>query len=231
MEYEPVSGPFGPAYAECAPGLWFPEEVVARGPAPGLESASEHPTTTYCVEAHFVLFPSFLKYACDSLHLFIDGVLDVKDQTLLKAETYRSIRLAEIQQGIGDAVWMPSIEVDAQDGIVKMDRLPYHHWPDAALNPELAHVAQIYARGALSGRRPQKDVSEQLGVSVATAGRRVRAAKEAGYLPADDPEDMFGPELVGVDGPILLPHPDAPKGLIRSRESDGSGGDCERSAS
>lgn len=221
MEYEPVSGPFGSAYAECAPGLWFPEDVVARGAAPGLDRSGgpDRLTTTYCVEAKFSLFPTFLKYTCSSLHLYIDGVLDVKDQTLLKAETYRSIRLAEIQQGIGDAAWMPSSEVDSRDSIMKMDRLPYHHWPDVALNRELALVAQIYARGALSGRRPQKDVSEQLGVSVATAGRRVRAAKEAGYLPADDSEDMYGPEIVGADGPILPPHPDAPKGPIQWGES------------
>lgn len=197
MEYEAIRTPAGIAYAECAPGLWFPEEIVARGAAPGLEhlDARSGAGTSYCVEAEFNLFPNFLKYGCRSLHIYIEGVLDVNDQTLIKAETYRSLRMAEVQQGLGDALGLYTN--DLPPDAAQMEQLPYQDVPNHQIDKELVLAAQTYVRGVLGGRRAQKDVSGKLGVSIATAGRRVQAARDAGYLPVEG--RMLGPRLSGVE--------------------------------
>lgn len=118
-------------------------------------------------------------YSLVSIQLYTTGwSLDLGFGLPIGTEAYRLVRLAEIQSGI-DAVGRQSDDMEAG---AEWRPLPNRPAADE-LDADLAAAAQAYVRGLLTGGKGQKAVSESLGVSIATAGRRVQAAKMAGYLP------------------------------------------------
>lgn len=171
-------------YYQCAPDLWFPEFVGAEGPAPGLEDKTGQMKRwgqEFRVRAVYKLNPFVLRYLLVSVQLQVHREdLDSDAEFTIDSNTYRALKLEEIQTGLAEAVARE--EKDLGDDYELWIALPSKDLgPDP--QPDLITAAHAYAKGSVSGRRPQKAVAEELGVSVATAGRRVRAAMDAGYLP------------------------------------------------
>lgn len=172
-------------YYEVAPDLWYPEIVEVTGIAPGLEiepSLRQYVHMDYWVQGQFQMIPEGMTYALTGVHLFVasDDNKSSGMRLTIDTETYRSLKLSELQSWIGEGA--SSAEADIPDRAEMWSLLPHAEEVGTRDNPELVETARIYAAGTLSGRRPQRDVSEKLGVSIATAGRRVRKAMQEGYL-------------------------------------------------
>lgn len=185
MEFEAVANEDGiTRYAECAPDLWFPMRVVAWGLAPGLEQVPEaaRPLFGTCnVRASFGLFPEALNYGLKAVELsteFYEDPWQAGSGLSINTETYRSLRLAGIQDEIGN-----SLGIDTEDLGSHVQRKSFIGEGPFDDTADLYPASRIYARAAVSGRRPQKAVSEQMGVSIATAGRWIRRAMDLGGLP------------------------------------------------
>lgn len=184
MDFEATADATGVLrYVECAPDLWFPTLATVRGPAPGLDlpDDAEGSPRHYAVTATFALFPTALNYSLKSVQLnarMNDSQWEPGSGEAIVTDTYRSLRLAELQSGIGEALGRdsgalgPGLELVSAifDG-------EYHE------GTELYTASRIYARASLSGRRPQREVSEGMGISTATAGRWIRLMMKAGGLP------------------------------------------------
>lgn len=183
MDYEEAPGGDGHArYYELAPDLWFPAKVHAEGPAPGVDPRGTmlHDGRAVQVSATYQLSPMLSHYSMVSIRLHAIAENPRYRAGLISPATFRAVRLADIQTGI-DALAKSTDEMPRGDFIVvPLPSLPPRR--HRKLDEKLVATAHAYARGVLNGRRGQKAVSEELGVSIATAGRRVKAAKEAGYL-------------------------------------------------
>lgn len=181
MDYTAVPSSDGKLhYFELAPHLWFPETVEVEGIAPGVEIPAAMSKNGCALRAHatYLLGPMLSHYSLVSICLQAVASRPKHEAGIINTLTYRAVRLAEILAGIG-AVAVSSEKLPQGD--YPVHPLPFRQqWGE--LDDELVAAAQAYARGVLSGRRGQKAVSESLGVSIATAGRRVKAAKEALYL-------------------------------------------------
>lgn len=183
-------------YAECAPDLWFPLLASATGIAPGLE-VPERATPIlgrYRVTAWYALAPDMVSYSLKSVQLTADSLSGRPPGggLTIDTEVYRSLRLAEVQDGIGDALGCAGTALS--DNAVALQGLPYHGNDDEEMVDDLVETARAYVRASVSGGRPQKAVSEHMGISIATAGRWMRKAAKLGYIPlvfrSDDvPED------------------------------------------
>ena len=186
MEYSAMPGENGRIqYVECAPDYWLPENVEANGPAPGLEDESESMGAFgqgFSVRARYELHPYAVHYLLVGVDLYIrrDTSVQVSARFALDTVNYRSLKLEAMQSGLAEAVARKDADLDESvDAWIALPR------KDLASNPdeELMAAARAYVKGAVSGRRPHKTIAEELGVSIATAGRRAKAAMEAGYLP------------------------------------------------
>ena len=112
-------------------------------------------------------------YVVDELSLRGDGVGEV-----VTAETLRRVPLRTL---VRDAVAQVVAAVNASDDVLS--------GPEGGRREEdvqLRRVALLYRQARLSGEAPTKYVQEVLGVSRATAARRVAAARERCFLGADE---------------------------------------------
>lgn len=184
MDFEALADEDGVVrYVECAPDLWFPTLVRVQGPAPGLETreGTDSPRQEYAVTATFGLFPTALNYSLKSVELRVEMSVnpwEPGDGEAIVTDTYRSLRLAELQSGIGEALGRDSSALGP--GLELMSAIFDGEYHDGT---ELYTASRIYARASLSGRRPQREVSEGMGISTATAGRWIRLMMKAGGLP------------------------------------------------
>lgn len=171
-------------YWELAPDLFFPEFVKAIGDAPGLEVHEETlklVNEKYLVEADYHLDTKMISYRLIGIGLSVQKVDEDKStdgRLWIDTDTFRSLRIAEIREGIGQAVGWP--EKRLRPGDEAWSQLPYRKGGISDVGLEWA--ARVYAIGSVSGRSPQKDVSKELDVSIATAGRRIKSAITRGFL-------------------------------------------------
>lgn len=163
----------GDLAVECAPGLWFPQMVQTRGPAPGVEPAGR-----YRVSA--LLVCDFLELRYDVFQVQLSGH-DAEGRFThpIDTVTYRSLRLLELREGIGDQAAWSTEELPDYAETFELRPKPVK---DKDEYTKLVSVARQYVRGSLSGRKPQRDVSDELNMPIATAGRWIRRARDLGYL-------------------------------------------------
>lgn len=169
-------------YREFAMGLWFPEAALVTGPAPGVE-----PPEVFHVEARFELDTFSPRYHLVSVHLFKRA--RAKGKTLpgtgpeIDTERYRSLRLMELRARMAPELGVVTAELpeDAE----KRSWLP-QPLPDLSGHEiDLVRAAHVYVRSKMSGQPPLKDVSEQMSISTATAGRWIRRARELGLMKSE----------------------------------------------
>lgn len=176
--------PRGEGYAEVAYGLWFPRNVLVYGDAPGLPPRLN---MFYRFHCWLTLEVELLEYRATRLDIGIeDGrhgpVGGWKHQfPRIDPEALRAFRFSEMQAGIGGAVACGTDNLPEEAERAS----PFGHLrdvPDSSIDQDALRVAHVYVKEALSGRKGAKGVSEEFGVSIATAGRRIRHAKDLGYM-------------------------------------------------
>lgn len=186
MDYKPKTGQDGKVrYVQCAPDMWLPEQARASGPAPGLEIPSGAiwaQEQEYHVRAAYQLRPFLLRYMLVSVELYVQkGPEESGIELYIDTNTYRALTLEAIQSGLADSLGRRRAELPSDAltwSAVSADNLLIPEQDE-----EFVIAARAYAAGSVSGRAPQKAVAEKLGVSIATAGRRVRTAMDRGYVP------------------------------------------------
>lgn len=169
-------------YREFAMGLWFPDQAQVIGPAPGVE-----PAGVFRVVADFELDRFSPRYHLVSVRLYKQQ--RVKGKTLpgsgpeIDTERYRSLRLMELRAGLASELGVIADDLpdDAQRESWLPQPLPWLSNSDI----DLVRAAHIYVRSKMSGGAPQKEVSEQMGISIATAGRWVRRARDKGLMKSE----------------------------------------------
>jgi len=84
---------------------------------------------------------------------------------------------------------------------------------------EIGAVAKVYQDAVARGASPIKEVMERVGLSRATAIRRIKAARESGLLPADS-RPIYSSKLVAVAQALSVD-----PGRLRDAVLEHAGGD------
>lgn len=164
-------------YFTAAPGLWFPDEILGEGRAPGIKKRGDK---SYWINVRMRLDLHHGDYRIHDLRLYTReeaggwfGREPAIDNTVVK-----QLRLQDLHDGIGDSVPvltenLPD-DADLKTGFVSEE--------SQDLDEGLRLVAYEYVKGMASGHKGAQRVADSIGVSIATAGRRIREARDAGYI-------------------------------------------------